>query len=733
MRSIRFVLGAIVVVVNVFVCALLLYGLDADREQLEREVATNVENLALLLDQTVAASADRIDLALRDISEELTDHLARRGKLDDREVNELLASWQQKLSPVIGLRVSDASGRVRYGKGVTSAAYVSYADREFFAVHRDKPGAGLAVSNPVVGRLSNERVIPFTRRYESPDGGFAGVIAAAVPVSYFERLLSGLDLGPHGVALLRDADTALIVRHPADSDPAQQPGAKTFSKELAEIIASGATAKTYHTARTADGIERMNTYRRLSAVPFHLVAGRATDDYLAEWRRAVVKDATLASLFLIVTTGLAWLLWRSIALGERANARSRILLQHASDGIHILDTDGRLIEASDSFCRMLGYTRAEALGMDVSRWDAKLPREKIVRDLAEWTSAGHVATLETVHRRKDGSTFDVEITTYPVDLGGQMVVFASSRDISERKRADEERRIAAVAFESRHGMVVTDAASNIVRVNRTFTELTGFEPHEVVGRTPKMLKSGRHDQAFYREMWRAIQQDGCWQGEIWNRRKNGEIYPEWLTITAVRDAQQAITHYVASFWDISRRIEDEMEIRNLAFFDPLTGLANRRLLSDRLQHAFAKSSRSSNWGAVLFIDLDHFKDLNDQLGHASGDKLLELAADRLRVNVREGDTVARFGGDEFVVLLEDLDPAREGAAAKAQAIAEKLCTALAVPYRIGAARAEEWRCTASVGSALFQGSEADVDQVLARADRALYVAKGGGRNRVYLG
>jgi diguanylate cyclase (GGDEF)-like protein/PAS domain S-box-containing protein len=532
--------------------------------------------------------------------------------------------------------------------------------------------------------------------------------------------------------LLRDADTALIVRHPPDPAPTQQLGAKTFSRELADLIASGETARTYHSEQTADGVERLNAYRRLASVPFHLVVGEAAGDYLADWRRTVIKDLLIGVIFLVVTTSLAWLLWRSILSTENASKRCRVLLRHASDGIHILNEKGDLIEASDSFFRMLGYERAEAIGMNVSRWDAKIPVARLTADISAAARQRHVVTLETCHRRKDGSTFDVEIATYPVDLDGQTVLYASARDITERKRADEERRIAAVAFESRQGMVVTDAGSTIIRVNRTFTELTGYEASEAVGGKPSLLKSGRHDAVFYAEMWRAIRHDGFWQGEIWNRRKSGEIYPEWLTITAVRDAQGAITHYVASFWDITRRIEDETEIRNLAFFDPLTGLANRRLLTDRLHHAFAKSSRSGQYGAVLYIDLDRFKELNDTLGHARGDRLLELVADRLTVNVREGDTVARFGGDEFVVLLEDLDAARERAAETAVAIADKLRTALGVPYRLQGT-ANDWRCTSSIGASLFRGHDDELETVLARADAALYAAKGAGRDMVRVG
>lgn len=315
-------------------------------------------------------------------------------------------------------------------------------------------------------------------------------------------------------------------------------------------------------------------------------------------------------------------------------------------------------------------------------------------------------------------------------FSGSLMTYSSMT--RESNRMEEERRIAAVAFESRLGIVVTDANQSIVRVNRSFTELTGYEAADVIGKTPALLRSGRHDADFFAAMSRAILQEGYWQGEIWNRRRNGEIYPEWLTITVVRNPKGKITHYVGSSWDITQRVEDETKIRNLAFFDPLTGLANRRLFTDRLAHAFAASFRSRSYGALLFIDLDRFKELNDTLGHAQGDRLLELVADRLTVNVREVDTVSRFGGDEFVVLLEELDCDRIAAADKAMALAEKLRTALNVPYKLQGTDAKDWHCTPSIGVAPFLGHDKDVEAVLAQADKALYAAKEGGRNTVRL-
>lgn len=300
-----------------------------------------------------------------------------------------------------------------------------------------------------------------------------------------------------------------------------------------------------------------------------------------------------------------------------------------------------------------------------------------------------------------------------------------SRDILKRNRIDADLRIATVAFESHEGMIVTDAKCAIIRVNRSFTALTGYEACDVIGEIPRILKSGCHGNDFYAKMWSAIKTDGYWQGEIWNRRKSGEIFPEWLTITTVRDSSGNVTHYVGNFSDITQRIEDENKIHNLAFYDPLTHLPNRRLLMDRLQHALAAGTRNESHRALLFVDLDNFKMLNDTHGHDIGDLLLQEVAQRLTICVSEADTVARWGGDEFVVMLEDLSKNSEDAAAQAKVVGEKILFAVNRPYLLAG---HECRSSPSIGITLFADQRENVGELLKQADIAMYQAKAAGRN-----
>ncbi|HZX26303.1 MAG TPA: EAL domain-containing protein, partial [Telluria sp.] len=339
------------------------------------------------------------------------------------------------------------------------------------------------------------------------------------------------------------------------------------------------------------------------------------------------------------------------------------------------------------------------------------------------------ASVERELPTPHGDTRVLRVTKVPLsdDSGQPTRLMAIGLDVTDAKRAEDQLRIVATAFDSQEAMMITDAQRRILRVNRAFTQVTGYAADEVVGREPRLLGSGRHDSVFFADVWRSIASAGSWQGELWNRRKSGEEYPCWTTITAIQDDSGKVTNYVGVHTDISAQKRVEDEIRQLAFYDPLTGLPNRRLLMDRLHHAVVQSSRSGKKGALMFIDLDNFKTLNDTLGHDKGDELLRQVAMRLPMCVREGDTVARLGGDEFVVMLEDLDPDFERSAVMAEAVGQKVLERLNLPYTLGG---HQYRSTPSVGVALFGNHHNDIDELLKRADLAMYEAKGAGRNAI---
>lgn len=311
---------------------------------------------------------------------------------------------------------------------------------------------------------------------------------------------------------------------------------------------------------------------------------------------------------------------------------------------------------------------------------------------------------------------------------GQIIgVLGIYEDITERKQAEELLRIAAVTFETQEGIMITDAYANIIRVNQAFQDITGYSSAEVLGKNPNILKSDVQDKFFYIEMWQHLLTHGAWSGELWDKRKDGKIYPKALTITAVKNALGETTQYVGIFNDITLRKQAEEEIYQLAFHDSLTKLPNRSFLLERFRMSLSTSARSHHFGAVFFLDMDRFKTLNDTLGHDCGDLLLVEVAGRIQHCIREVDTVARIGGDEFVILLEEVGQNIDEASKKAALIAEKIRAALTAPYSI---KGNDYHGSPSIGVCLYCGNEESVDDLLRHADMAMYKAKDSGRNRV---
>ncbi len=299
---------------------------------------------------------------------------------------------------------------------------------------------------------------------------------------------------------------------------------------------------------------------------------------------------------------------------------------------------------------------------------------------------------------------------------------------AQLQAADAELRIAEVLFETQEAVMITNAQSIIVRINRSFTESSGYSSEEIIGQNPKVLQSGHHDKAFYGAMWESIRTTGKWEGEIWDRRKNGEVFLKRTTIRSVFNNAGAVTHYVATYTDITERRRAENKIHQLAFFDALTRLPNRSMLLETLQHRIDTSSCDCENGAVLLIDLDHFKNLNDSLGYKHGDMLLQQVGRRLRMCVQKDDMVARLGGDEFAIVIAELCNSAHKAAHKAETIAKNILTILSQVYILGSS---EYRGTASIGVAMFAGGNTNTDQILKQAEMAMYKAKADGRNRLH--
>ena len=358
-----------------------------------------------------------------------------------------------------------------------------------------------------------------------------------------------------------------------------------------------------------------------------------------------------------------------------------------------------------------------------------------VRAYAGILAPGSTYEEELRLKRRDGEAFWARMRGCALDSqkpqAGSIWVF---EDITEQRRISEQLRLAAMVFEyTTDGVMITDKDHQIVAANRGFEQITGYTKEEVIGKRPSLLRSNRHDSEFFNEIRRCLNENHNWEGEIWNRRKNGEIYPERLTISAVFESSGELKHYVEVFSDITYKKAAEDEIKHLAFYDMLTRLPNRRLMLDRLSQALTSCARHKRQCALMMIDLDNFKTLNDTQGHDVGDQLLVSVASRLCACVRKGDTVARLGGDEFVIILEDLGDDSQ-AALQAERVARKILAQLSKPYflniELNGVKLSPHRhqCTSSIGIALFNDQPTSVDELMKRADTAMYQAKSAGRN-----
>jgi len=477
----------------------------------------------------------------------------------------------------------------------------------------------------------------------------------------------------------------------------------------------------------------MDSLARLRAaspsVPVVVLTGTSDEGLALEALRQGAQD------YLVKGQGDGELVRRAIryAIGRSAadaalrqsESRFRALFDNAGTGVILSDAKGGYVHSNPAFCTMVGYSDAELQSMtyrDITHPDDMDAHVKMREDMM----AGRIDFYGLTKRyiRRDGAIVWARLTVTAMREGpGNELRFtvAVVEDVTERKRLEDHMRLAATVFESTgEGLFVTDEKRRIIHVNPAFTELTGYPADEVIGRTPKFLASGRHTPEFYDVIFKTLAETGKWQGEIWNRRKTGEMFAEWLNISVVRNEQGELTNYVAVFSDITSRKQDEERLSYQANHDPLTRLPNRTLFQERLSRALTRAHRNQSIVALLFIDLDFFKQVNDTLGHLAGDFLLQQVAERLTSCVRQGDTVARLAGDEFTVILEDISEPRDGAV-----VAHKILSLLAEPFDL---QGREARISSSIGVALYPSDGGDAQTLIKLADAAMYRAKHQGRN-----
>jgi len=667
-----------------------------------------------------------------------------------------------------GLFVSDANGTAIADVPLsTGRTGINYLFRDYLRAAL-KDGV-FSVSEPITGTQIKSTVtviaVPIRDTQNVVIGALCGVTRLDQP-NFLDQITNNqygqtggyLMYAPRNRLIIAATDKTRVMEHLAP--PGSEPKVDRFvaGYEGTDVVVNG------------KGVEVVASVRRVPTTGWHVVASLPTKEAfapIAEMRKRMLLATVLLSF---VAGGLVWWLLqrqlrplettarklagmgrskeelyplpvtRSDEIGlliaafndllavlkrreaalQESEERFKALHEGSFGGIAIHDK-GIILDGNQSLADMTGYSRDELIGMDGLLFVAPAWRELVRQNIR----TGNPSTYEAQGLRKDGTTFPMAIRGKNIPYKGQTVRVTEFRDITVDKQVEQQQQIAAIAFESQEGLIITDAEHRIVRANHAFATIVGYPIDEIQGKHPRMLHSERFSQEQFQTMIATLESSGFWQGEILFRRKNGEDFPAWITITAVRSATNMITHYVTSVEDITQRKIAEEEIKHLAFFDQLTGLPNRRLLADRLKQALSASCRHNHCGALLFIDLDNFKTLNDTLGHDQGDLLLQRVAERLAKCVREGDTVARLGGDEFVVMLETLSDSMQEAASHAEMIGEKIIASLGQPYHFSG---YEHHSSASIGIAMFLGCNDNAEELLKRADMAMYQAKSAGRN-----
>ncbi|MEO8170458.1 MAG: diguanylate cyclase, partial [Oxalobacteraceae bacterium] len=660
---------------------------------------------------------------------------------------------------------------------------VNYLDRDYLVGALQ--GGKSTIGRPVIGRPLLTPVLPIAAPIFDAQGKVIGALFGVINLgkpNFLDKIMASR-YGKTGGYLLIAPQHQLFVTA-TDKSRIMQPTPDPGVNPLFDRYMQGYEG--YGVSVSSRGIEELTAVKGIPVAGWSMGLVQHSAEVFAPIR-AMQQRILLATIFLTVLAGgltwwlISWMLRRQLSpmlaasralaslsdmahpapltvaredeIGELIGGFNRVLntlnqreallkqiLDTSSVAIFLIDMEGRITLANQRMAEMFNCSLDTLQGNEYVALLAPAVRESGRENMrALLSSAVAMVDVDRLYWRHDQTEFWGHLTGkrfYDAN-GAESGLIGVIADITERKIAEDKLHLDASVFTHAHeGIMITAVDGTIIDVNDAFSRITGYNHDDLLGKTPRALNSGRQGKEFYAKLWGDLKDKGHWYGEVWNRRKSGEVYAEMLTISAVRDAQGHTRQYVALFSDITDRKQMEDQVRHLAFYDPLTQLPNRRLLNDRLSQAMSVSKRSACYGAVMVLDLDNFKSLNDTHGHLVGDLLLIEVARRLISCVRETDTVARFGGDEFVVMLSNLSTDKAESASQAGIIAEKIRLSLSAPYLLTVSHEAkpdttvEHRCTASIGAVVFIGNEASQDDVLKWADAAMYQAKDAGRNAI---
>jgi len=846
---------------NVILASLLMtlagVSLVASRDSFTQRAQLSAENLAATLQQSLQTEISKIDMALQNVVQQSEHELAEHDQ--GAFAIQGILSRQLTLVPVMeSLRITNENGVIRIGTGVAADNVPDLSDRAYFQRLRDTPGIGLVISEPLQSRVTDQWVVVFARRMQHPDGRFAGIAYAAIPVRRFQDLLSTVDLGPRGAVTLRTSDLSLVARHAPGQDSGPSIGSRNVSPQFQENLRINPAEGSFVAVTALDKIERINAYHRVGDWPFIVLVGFETRSYFAPWRTQAILIGGLGALtmtLVAMATAYVYQAWRRETEHShelaRESGKRRALLLAASDGIHVLNHQGHLLDCSESFVAMLGASREHLIGRHVSTWDAKVSPDAITT----WLGSVRLGTnyqFETLHRREDGTVMNVEVHCVGVRIDGEDLIYCAARDISERKLLEAQLSAASAEVQDLYdnapcGYHSLDSQGRFLHINATELAWIGCNRDEVVGKlqvTDFFTQEGREQ---FRRNFPMLMAVGRVEGlEFDLVSRHGETRRVSMSATAVKDADGQFLRSRSVFFDITelKRARDQVEhltatqqamlnneligiatlrdrkivwknqamnrifgyhndeliglpmralhvdeetylaegasaypvleaggryrqqlqmvrrdgnpiwvdangvmlspqtgetlwmladitsiknaqakVEHLAFHDGLTGLPNRLLFADRLDQALARAQRHDGALAVCYLDLDGFKQVNDLHGHGAGDDLLRVVARRIQGNLRAGDTVSRLGGDEFVMLIT-----RYSTTGDCLAVLRRIAAEVGKPADI--TNGAVVSVSASIGVAMYPQHGAIPEELMSRADSAMYDAKRAGKNQV---
>jgi diguanylate cyclase (GGDEF)-like protein/PAS domain S-box-containing protein len=840
------------------------YAQNQDYRRIEAEQRERMASQAEIIEKNLVPQLVAANKALVSVREDLPHWQAEADGL--LRTNRQLQVFGDALPGVKTLLLINAAGTITASNN-EGLIGTNLAQQEWFQLAaRSNNSKTLYLTTPA-NSLLNTYSMALVRSIVGKNGKFSGVVFAALHADLLNILLDSVRYTRDTQISITYGDGKLFMTVPERKyligKNLAVPGS-FFSRHRS----SGQLANVFSGRVYATGEERLMALRTIQPTGLFMdkalvvAVSRDWPTLFASWRRALRIDIALFGLLaLLAALSLNFFQRRQRALEQLADDHAQALLssearQHAifdasPDAMIISDENGLIIQANRQVEYLLGYTIGELIGQPIDillpeRYRAAHPALRArFADLPVARRMG--VGLEVKARRKDGSECDVDVSLSRIETDQGFLFVSALHDLGERKQAEVDLRIAATAFESHHGVVVTDAVDVILRVNQAFTQITGYSAEEAIGKRMNFLKSDRHEEHFYsamwekilgegkwegeiwnrnkngavhphwltvaavkdrtdvishyvgtytdvternhteqelalmacvfthsgegivitdadacivktnaafshltgyaeaevlgknpnilsadltphevyQEMWSALAEQGTWAGELWDRRKSGDIYPKWLSIAAIHDKLDQTTHYVGSFSDISERKAAETKIHFLAHHDALTQLPNRLNLHERLAQVIYLAKRNGSRAALMMIDLDRFKIINDTLGHHVGDQLLIEVAHRLNRSIRESDVVARLGGDEFVVVLSAVD-----STAAARSVADKIVQAVSAPYLIAN---HELRTSPSIGICLYPDDATEIGELIKYADVAMYAAKaqGGGNHQCF--